>query len=466
MRALVQWVRRGGLGLATVVAVAAAGVSTVRAACVADCNGDGEVTVNELIKMVNISLELAPVTDCSVGDANNDGAITVNEIIAGVNNSLNGCPATGVCGDAVVASGEECDNGGICIGGDNAGTACTAESQCQGEGVCVGGAKEYAVCGSDTDCPGSKCVHCRTFGGDGCAANCTTESAVTVTLKPGELNEDQTDLVSGTTGYVIHSDTIPTFPLPLPANSSQILTLGKAKDTQIPVVIKVGDLRFPTVPVQTLACFCIRGVDFRTCGGTLTNRDGSLSADCSPELTAGDTVCTGKKHCAAVYGPGNTAEGVVGCQELAGVNLTTTQDSGGSGPSQSPVLTFSGTGGPGSAVLRNAVAQGYVIGSCTGTGGPYGPDGTFCTDDDPTSARGSAAPGVLVTGTASATITGTNGSDDPASTLGPFDVTGVPLSCSELAGGDGKTGTLVTAFTQLDVETLGDAAFVGSFVAK
>jgi hypothetical protein len=59
--------------------------------CVGDCNGSGEVTVNELITMVNIALGNSPVSACSAGDANGDGEITVNEIITAVNNALSGC---------------------------------------------------------------------------------------------------------------------------------------------------------------------------------------------------------------------------------------------------------------------------------------------------------------------------------------------------------------------------------------
>jgi hypothetical protein len=65
---------------------------TAMGSCVGDCNGDGEVTVNELITMVNIALGNANVSTCTAGDANGDGEITINEIIAGVNNALNGCP--------------------------------------------------------------------------------------------------------------------------------------------------------------------------------------------------------------------------------------------------------------------------------------------------------------------------------------------------------------------------------------
>ena len=61
-------------------------------ACVGDCNGQGEVTVNELLTMVNIALGNLEVTACEAGDANHDGEITVNEILTAVNNTLNGCP--------------------------------------------------------------------------------------------------------------------------------------------------------------------------------------------------------------------------------------------------------------------------------------------------------------------------------------------------------------------------------------
>ena len=137
------------------------------AACVGDCGGDSQVTVNELITMVNIALGTAQLSACPVGDANGDGDITVNEIISAVNNALNGCITTGVCGDGHTDSGEECDDGGICIGGDNAGTPCTSDATCQGQGSCFDGPNASRACNGNSDCPGSTCVHCRPFGGDG-----------------------------------------------------------------------------------------------------------------------------------------------------------------------------------------------------------------------------------------------------------------------------------------------------------
>jgi len=70
---------------------AASALWTSGGACTGDCSGDGEVTVNELITMVDIALGTTPVSTCSAGDANGDGEVTVNEIVAGVNHALSGC---------------------------------------------------------------------------------------------------------------------------------------------------------------------------------------------------------------------------------------------------------------------------------------------------------------------------------------------------------------------------------------
>jgi hypothetical protein len=59
--------------------------------CVGDCNTDLQVTVDELLTMVNIALGNADVSACSAGDANHDGQITIDEILTAVNNALNGC---------------------------------------------------------------------------------------------------------------------------------------------------------------------------------------------------------------------------------------------------------------------------------------------------------------------------------------------------------------------------------------
>jgi photosystem II stability/assembly factor-like uncharacterized protein len=59
--------------------------------CVGDCNGDGEVTVDEIITGVGIALGDLPVENCTVFDGNGDGSVTVDEILVAVANALDGC---------------------------------------------------------------------------------------------------------------------------------------------------------------------------------------------------------------------------------------------------------------------------------------------------------------------------------------------------------------------------------------
>ena len=61
--------------------------------CLGDCNSDGQVTVSEILTMVNIVLGNANVDTCLAGDANRDGQITIDEILTAVSNALSGCPA-------------------------------------------------------------------------------------------------------------------------------------------------------------------------------------------------------------------------------------------------------------------------------------------------------------------------------------------------------------------------------------
>ena len=60
--------------------------------CRGDCNGDREVTIEELIAMVNIALGAQPAAACANGDINRDGEITIDEIILAVNVALTACP--------------------------------------------------------------------------------------------------------------------------------------------------------------------------------------------------------------------------------------------------------------------------------------------------------------------------------------------------------------------------------------
>lgn len=59
--------------------------------CAGDCNTAGQVTVDEVLTLVNIALANAPVADCGAGDVNHDSQITVDEVLSAVSNALNGC---------------------------------------------------------------------------------------------------------------------------------------------------------------------------------------------------------------------------------------------------------------------------------------------------------------------------------------------------------------------------------------
>lgn len=59
--------------------------------CIGDCDGDGNVSVANLITGVNISLGKAQLSACSIFDANGNGAVSVAELIQGVRNALEGC---------------------------------------------------------------------------------------------------------------------------------------------------------------------------------------------------------------------------------------------------------------------------------------------------------------------------------------------------------------------------------------
>ncbi len=69
--------------------------SAARPVCAGDCDGDGAVAINELIRGVNIALGNADLASCVAVDRDGNDAVAINELIAAVNNALNGCAASG-----------------------------------------------------------------------------------------------------------------------------------------------------------------------------------------------------------------------------------------------------------------------------------------------------------------------------------------------------------------------------------
>jgi hypothetical protein len=63
------------------------------ATCPGDCNGDGMVTIDELINGVRIILQNVIVPNpCPASDVDGSGNVSINELVAAVYASLNGCP--------------------------------------------------------------------------------------------------------------------------------------------------------------------------------------------------------------------------------------------------------------------------------------------------------------------------------------------------------------------------------------
>jgi hypothetical protein len=485
---------RAIVGLAAAVLTVTA--SAASAQCVGDCNNSGDVTVDEIVTMVNLALN-GGVGDCSNGDSNLDGSITVDEIITAVNNALIGCPVGGVCGDGETNNGEDCDDGGICIGDSTAGTACTSDEDCGAgaDGVCKDGPDSLRGCDSDDDCEGSVCIRCKTFGGDGCAANCTDETTINLALQAGELasmpgfdggvcvggdnagnacagDGDCLSTVITQPGFCLAGSTAAVFgplislPLNLSGTGSAKLTIGKAGDDGIiPVVLPAADVDIPRIAISSIACACVRGAAASTCGGVSFYKDGTQAINCT-EGFDGEETCPVDLPCAPMNGAGNTGSGFIGCQGLSPNEVLFDLDCNGV-PGQEPgepIITLGEEGGPGSAFIILNAAIGTVVGACSGSSPDYGPDSEFCTDDDPLSGRGAPNTVPMVTGSASGVAR--NAFDFPGDDVGPHATNGAPFVCS----GDTITSTtgvnLAGVFASCDQPTINDIVVPINFISQ
>lgn len=436
--------------------------------CVGDCSSDTNVTVDEIVTCVNIALGTSAVDTCTQCDGDGGGSVTVDEIITSVNNALNGCPAGAAAAAGVGApASEECDNGGLCVGGSNAGTFCDAESDCQGDGACFGGPANLRGCDGDDDCPSGTCRRCRPYGGDGCAANCTQETEQDFNLVPGVIIENVA-VKEGTSGAVVNGPVIPVVPLPL--IGTQVFTVGKLVDGSAPITVPASGVILERIPVSTIACACVRGAVASTCGGTLFDKDGAESANCTPGFTMIET-CPVDKPCAPIHGPGNTGSGFVTCG-AGGVDIEYFQDCNGT-PGAEPLdpqvfITDRGTTtdpAEGSVYVVISSAIGTVVGACTGTDPAYGGDGQFCTTDDALANRGSPNSIPFTTNMAVGTVL--NPADFEGDVLGPFGTSGASTTCNATTGDVSVGGTnLAGVFTACDQPTINDILVPVSFVAQ
>jgi cysteine-rich repeat protein len=424
--------------------------AAAQAQCAGDCNGDGEVAINELITGVNIALGSAPLSACAAIDINGDGDVAINELIAAVNNALNGCPPP---------PGERCGDGKI-----------------------------------DTDASGAEeCDDGNNFGADGCAANCTLEST-----RLGEFDPDRTTATVQTEAL----------PIPLRLTGSQKFRTGKAlpndrllangqtfKAGEIPVAVQAEEILFDPVRVTGLRCACVRGVPFEgfgpgnaSAGSIGCNEDGLMDVNyrliqdhnTSPDSPANrsqgapnDAECTNTSTL-----PGGSISAA--CREGSGELCSDPEDEH-IGVCRSPrILTRSGgPGGRGSGFLPFNVSISLLAdaGRCVTTGAPdgcrfadYGPDCLPCTDDDLIIAPAENIP--LTTGVSEAAVFDANNNqsdprnaviiDKDQSCFGSPCLTvntGANFDCELLEQnqtGGLSGGSLAVTFPSIDAATIGD----------
>jgi len=283
---------------------------------------------------------------------------------------------------------------------------------------------------------------------------------------PGIIGIDGMSIEVGTSGAVLFGNFLT---VPLPLTGSQVFTVSNQANASAGVVIKASSVHLDPIEVSTIACACVRSVEARTCGGVLLDTDGHPAPYCGGQFPGGED-CPPDKACAAVYGPGNSGAGFIGCGD-PGFDVDVVQDCNatpGAPPFDPDVIATRREGEPpvsqGSVYLHAAFAISTVVGRCTGTTPEYGPDGIFCTDDDPIHGRGTPTSIALTTNAASAMLI-----PDyiPFLPIDPFRAYGAPFTCN----GEGtpvsvEQANLAGAFTRCDLPATADVAATVNFVCE
>lgn len=430
-------------------------------ACTGDCDGHGSVTAAELVCGVNMALGVAALDRCPDMDATHDGRVAVDDLVEAMGNVLDGCrevvatdtpslsatnapetpgaptrsptpTATGgadaACGNNVVEAPETCDDGSVCVFGSNVPETpqdCTDTTQCAAgetcvpkyppEGIAPSGGTCAVLCRHDADC--GDLGQCMPAGGDGCAANCTSESDIVEDI--GEL----------TWAHVQFQSLF----MELAPRGQQTFTIGKARSDavrqidgrtifspyEVPIAVKARSFQMGPITIPNLACACLRGYEAprygpgNSAGGKFTCDAGGI--DGVDAFLLSDHMYGGPEQCTDFHDLG-LQDGYV-----EPVRGKVDRQMGHEGSCNvANASSLSNHGPRGSAILRMTLSLAYQQfpsrpEACTpaDTANPhpwFGPDGRACTDDDPD--KGAALPVPLVTGHARGEIRNANNVPD------------------------------------------------------
>lgn len=70
----------------------AATILEVEVRCAGDCSDDQLVTVDELVRGIDVALGSEPLEACPLVDGNADGIVSISDLVAAVDSAVNGCP--------------------------------------------------------------------------------------------------------------------------------------------------------------------------------------------------------------------------------------------------------------------------------------------------------------------------------------------------------------------------------------
>lgn len=425
--------------------------------CAGDCDASETVAINELVRCVNITLGIGELSTCEACDVDNSGVVQINELISAVNAALGQCGGGDMarCGNETVENGEECDDG-------------------------------------------------NNFGGDPCSANCTLESE-----RMGTFDSTQTQASVQSFGLLVG---------PLSLSGSQVLRVGKPRDTdilgpdgevlfkadEIPVAIRADELLIQPISVLGALCACVRGVPAPELFGDGVSGSGLVSCndqglqdvsyrviqdhntnpgdvDNLVQATPDDPECDdvtmlpgGTISRACLEGSGEGCEDVERFIHVGVCNgpRVLTQSGGPAGRGSAFILNNSAIGQLGGGNCDSTPLNQRPGGVCPAVLADYGPDCLPCTDDD--LEKGTANNLPTTTGTAEAAVfdvnlegeTIDNGLEcNSAGAICVTAVTGRPVNCEAIINNTGALGgALAVAFPAVDTATIRDTVTTTIFV--